>query len=168
MNLYMISLGGKVSGANIEVHDVQFAVADHIDNTIDLVKASWYGIEEKLHMDSYTKIKGADGYEIKLSKEKSSENRKLFFVYLGGYDKDMTQELHRVAFFVAETAQEAKHKALKKVEMFEEEWHIDQVVDVGACLLHREGGKYYITLDKSEVDFDLKPDWLGYRRLDRE
>lgn len=40
MNLYMISLGGKVRGANIEVHDVQFAVEDHIDNIIDLVKES--------------------------------------------------------------------------------------------------------------------------------
>lgn len=168
MNLYMISLGGKVSGANIEVHDVQFAVADHIDNTINLVKSSWYGVEEKLHMDSYTKIKGADGYEVKLVKEKPSGNRKLFFVHLGGYDKDMTQELHQVAFFVAETAQEAKHKALKEIEMFKEEGHIDQVVDVEACLLHREGEKYYIALDKSEVDFDLSPDWFGYRRLDRE
>jgi|GEM_PF-6042708 len=71
------------------------------------------------------------------------------------YDKDMTQELHRVAFFVAETAQEAKHKALKEIEMFKEEGHIDQVVDVEACLLHREGEKYYIALDESEVDFEI-------------
>ncbi len=31
MNLYMISLGGKVEGANIEVHDVQFIAANDID-----------------------------------------------------------------------------------------------------------------------------------------
>jgi len=166
MNLYMINLGGKVSGANIEVHDVQFAVADNIDNTIDLVKASWYGMKKNLHMDSYTNIKGADGYEVKVSKEKYSGNRKLFFVQLGGYDKDMTQELHRFAFFVAETVQEVKRKALKEIEMFEEKGHIDQVVDVEECLLHKESEKYYISLDESEVDFNLSPDWFGFRRLD--
>lgn len=52
--------------------------------------------------------------------------------------------------------------------MFKEEGHVDQVVDVEVCLLHREGEKYYIEIDESEVDFDLSPDWVGYRRLDRK
>lgn len=168
MNLYMISLGGKVKGANIEVHDVQFTVAEHIDNSIDLLKASWYGEEEKLHMDSYTKIKGVDGYEVNISKEKSNENKKLFFVHLGGYDKYMTQELHKIAFFVAETPEEAKRKASKEILTFKEEGHIDQVVDVESCLLQRKDEKYYIKIEESKIDFDLSPDWFGYRRLDKE
>ncbi|MBN2897757.1 MAG: DUF1543 domain-containing protein [Clostridia bacterium] len=85
MNLYMIGLGGKVHGANIEVHDVQFVVSDYIDQTVERLKANWYGMAEKLHMDSYTELEGADGFKVKVTKEKFSDKRRLFFVHLGGY-----------------------------------------------------------------------------------
>lgn len=166
MNLYMISLGGKASGANIEVHDVQFAAADHIDDTIELVKANWYGVEEKLHIDCYKKINGADGYEVKLEKEKSNGQKRLFFVHLGGYDKNKGQEVHQVALFASETANEAKHRAFIETETSETEWHVDQVVDVEASLLQRENEKYFLELRESEAAFDLRPDWFGYKRLD--
>jgi hypothetical protein len=166
MNLYMISLGGKVSGANIEVHDVQFAAAEQIDDTIELVKANWYGLEEKLHMDSYKHIKGADGYEINLTKEKSCGIQKLFFAHLGGYCKETTQEIHKVTLIVAKTAKEAKQRASQDTAIFEEEGHVDRLVDVEECLLQKEGETYYIELKESKEDFQLNPDWYGYKRLD--
>ncbi|WP_105617311.1 DUF1543 domain-containing protein [Vallitalea okinawensis] len=167
MNLYMISLGGKVKGANIEVHDVQFVVADHIDNTMNLVKEKWYGIQEKLHMDSYALIVGANGYRVKLSKQKSNSSKRLYFVQMGGYNKSLTQEVHSVGFFVAETLEEAKKKALKEVDLFEEEGHVDQVVDIQSCLLSNIEDAHYIELEETGEEFDLRPDWFGYRRLDR-
>lgn len=164
----MISLGGKVKGANIEVHDVQFAAAEGIDDTIELVKASWYGEEKKLHMDSFKKITGADGYRVEVVKHDPKEEKKLFFLHVGGYDKDMTQEMHRAQFVVAETPEEAKKRGFKEAEDFGENGHVDQVVYVQECILAEDGEKYFISLQKSGEEFNMKPDWFGYRRLDRE
>ncbi|GAB6107264.1 DUF1543 domain-containing protein [Fusibacter bizertensis] len=177
MQLFMMSLGGKIQGANIEVHDVQFAVAERIEDTYDLVRSNWYGIKEKLHMDAYTEIKGADGYRIELIKEKpmvsesiesdSTETvEKLYFVYMGGYSIGKTQELHDVGLYVASSQNVAKSKASKDTRRFEKEGHIDSVVEVESCLLTANGDKYYIVLEKTDENFEIKPEWLGYKRLD--
>ena len=172
MKLFMMSLGGKINGANIEVHDVQFAVAEKIEDTYDFVRSNWYGIKEKLHMDAYMEIKGADGYRIKLTKEKpmkseTAENiQKLYFVFMGGYSVGKTQEGHDVGLYVAASPNEAKSKASKDTRRFEKEGHINSVVEVESCLLTSNGDKYYIILEETEENFEIKPEWLGYKRLD--
>ena len=177
LKLFMLSLGGKILGANIEVHDVKFAVAEKIEDTYDLVRSNWYGIKEKLHMDAYTEIKGADGYRIRLTIEKpvvsdSKESdsieatEKLYFIYMGGYSIGKTQEQHDVGLYVASSPNEAKAKASKDTRSFEKEGHIDSVVEVESCLLAANGDKYYIAFEKTDENFEIKPEWLGYKRLD--
>ncbi len=165
--LYMISLGGKAQGANIEVHDVQFVVADSIDATIPLVKEHWHGKPLKLHMDSYKEIVGAEGYSITLSSEPVQSSLKLYFVYLGGYHPESTQEIHEVRLLVGTSLSEVKARSNDDKLFQAELWHVDQVVEVNEALLTEEGEEVYIVLEKSGRDYDLKPDWFGYKRLDK-
>ena len=164
----MISLGGKVKGGNIEVHDIQFVAANHIDETVETIKNTWHGLPQKLHMDSYKVINGADGYEVRLTKEKPTGSKQLFFVHMGGYLKESTQEQHDIALFVGESEQEIKARALKEIIAAEIENHVDSIVIVEACMLSSEGETYYIELCESQENFTCEPDWFGYRRLDIE
>lgn len=168
MNLYMISLGGKVKGCNIEVHDVQFVVANHIDDTIELLKSNWYGREDKLHMDSYKVLVGADGFSIRLTKEKPNRSKQLFFVHLGGYKKSLTQEIHNITILVGESEQEVKERALKVTEVADIQNHVDSIIRVESYMLSTDGERYFIDLSESYEDFDQAPDWFGYRRLDKD
>ncbi len=166
--LYMISLGGKAQGANIEVHDVQFAVAENIDAAIPLVIDHWYGTELKLHMDSYMEIIGTDGYALTLSKEKQPEENRLFFAYLGGYNEATTQEVHDVRLMVSGSEKEAKSLALKSEGFDYTQRHVDSVVDVESKLLLASGYVYYLKLTPTKKTYGLKPDWFGYRPLDQK
>lgn len=166
MNLYMVSLGGKAKGCNIEVHDVQFAAANHIEEVIELMKKNWYGLAEKLHMDSYKEITGADGYQVRLTKEKPNSNKRLYFVHFGGYKADSTQELHDIGFYVGENDKEVKARAMMTFQVAEIENHVDSLVPVESVILSATGETYYIELSESMESFDRTPDWFGYRRLD--
>ncbi|MDF2487017.1 MAG: hypothetical protein K0R46_3185 [Herbinix sp.] len=166
MNLYMISLGGKVKGCNLEVHDVQFIVANHIDETINLLKSNWYGLADKLHLDSYKAVVGVDGYVLRLTENKPEHSKQLFFVHMGGYQKASTQELHEVGLLVGDSEQEVKARALKEIGAANIENHVDSIVRVEACMLSANGTSYYIELNECLEEFDQSPDWFGYRRLD--
>ena len=165
--LFMISLGGKAPGANIEVHDVQFAVGESIDAVIPLVKEQWYGIGLKLHMDSYKEIQGIPGYKIRISNEPAKDNHRLYFAYLGGYRATSTQEVHDVRLIVCESERQAKGIAIKLEGFDMVQTHVDSVVDVEDKLLSHKDKVYYIELVPSDEVYNLEPDWFGYRRLDQ-
>lgn len=166
MNLYMVSLGGKAKGCNIEVHDVQFVVAEHIDDTVGVLRDNWYGLPLKLHMDSHKLIKGTEGYSIRLSLEKPENKKRLFFVHFGGYIKVSTQEVHDVGLFVGESDQEVKERVNRDNAVADIENHVDSFVEVEARLLSADGKTYYIDLVKSDEETNMEPDWFGYRRID--
>ncbi len=166
MKLYMVSLGGKVKGGNIEVHDIQFVAGNQVEDTIDALKENWYGLPLKLHMDSYKLINGAQGYEIQLTQQKSTQKQKLYFVHFGGYKKDCTQELHDVAFYVGESEPEVRARALNEASVADIENHVDSIVGVDEVLLSADGKQYFIELIKTDKKYDMEPDWFGYRRLD--
>ncbi len=168
MKLYMITLGGKVKHGNIEVHDIQFLAANHVDDTVELLKSTWYGLPQKLHMDSYKVINGADGFTVRLTKEKPTGSKQLYFVHLGGYKKESTQEQHEVSLFVGETEQEVKERAIKEMIAAEINNHVDSIVCVEESMMSSDGETYYIELCESQENFNCEPDWFGYRRLDLE
>ena len=168
MNLYMINLGGKAKGGNIEVHDVQFVAANHIDETIEVLKKNWYGLPLKLHMDSYKLINGAEGHSVKLTEEKPESSKQLYFVHLGGYLRTSTQEQHEIFLCVGASEQEVKERAVKLMTVSDTQNHVDSIVNVETCLLSADGKMYYIELEESHEDFTQDPDWFGYRRIDIE
>jgi len=67
-------LGGRANKANIELHDVMWAVGSKIEDTYDTLRKDCFGSPKGLHIDSYKKVKFIDGHKINL---KNFENNKL-------------------------------------------------------------------------------------------
>lgn len=168
MKLWMICLGGKVKGANTEVHDIQFVVAESVDQTYAVLRQAWYGDAYKLHLDSYKEVQGGDGYSVRVVKEKPQQDNGFYFLQLGGYDDKQLQELHEGLFVASDSSEHAKLKAGFQAEAYHEQGHIDYVGNIEDLMLSVDGEKYYIELQATNEDFNMAPDWFGYQRIDQE
>jgi hypothetical protein len=115
MKLFAVYVGGEAPGANIELHDMRFIVAPSIEQTYDALHRQWWGTPGKLHIDCWAEIDHADGYDVSLRPEPAEGAKKLFYVNLGGYDRNQFSELHRNVFVVAESLAEAKARALATI-----------------------------------------------------
>jgi hypothetical protein len=160
--LFMIYLGGSAPRANLEVHDIQFAVATCIEDTYAQLIANWFGNKKGLHLDAYKHVTGADGYEIVLSDTPPQNELRLYFVNLGGYNSEHLAELHEFGLFVASSPVEAKIKAKQRLLAGATKRHKDNLLEVDNCLEVTLLEQHFIHLVKSSEDFDLKPDWCGY------
>ena len=114
MKLFAIYIGGEHPGANIEVHDMRFVAAPSIEATYETLLAQWWGRDGTLHIDCWSEISQADGYEISLLPEPYEGNEKLYYVNLGGYDGVTFAEQHRNVFVVADSLPAAKARAIKQ------------------------------------------------------
>lgn len=119
MKLFAVYVGGELEGANIELHDMRFAIAATIEDTYDELRRQWWGTPKSLHIDCWSELSRADGYSITLKPEPADGPNRLFYVNLGGYDGDNFAEAHKNMFVVAETESKAKVRALKTVR----HWH---------------------------------------------
>jgi hypothetical protein len=115
MKLFAIYIGGEFPGANIEVHDVRFVVADVIEETYAALRRDWWGVPRSLHIDCWAQITHADGHDVSLRSEPFTGPEKLYFVNLGGYEPGEFAERHRNVFVVAESEGKAKSRATKSV-----------------------------------------------------
>jgi hypothetical protein len=113
MKLFAIYIGGEHPGANIEVHDMRFVVAPAIEATYPTLLAQWWGREGSLHVDCWSEISQADGYEVSLRPEPYEGKEKLYYVNLGGYDGVAFAEQHRNVFVVADSLSAAKARAIR-------------------------------------------------------
>lgn len=114
MKLFAIYIGGEHPRANIEVHDMRFVVAPTIEETYDELRAQWWGRPGSLHVDCWSEIGRADGYEVSLRPEPFAGAERLYYVNLGGYDGIDFAEKHRNVFVVADTLPRAKTRAIKR------------------------------------------------------
>ncbi|ALO41263.1 DUF1543 domain-containing protein [Pseudoalteromonas phenolica] len=166
MQLFMVYLGGRISGCHIEMHDIRFVIGENIEACFDKLKAQWVGDKSKVHMDSYVAVKYVDGYEITLSETPSLQREKLFFVNMGAYRADSLAEQHEFMLCVALTPEEAKQKAKSKLLQGMSHRHKDDLYDVDDCFavdLFDTG--YNIHLTPSDKTQQLVPDWFGYHVL---
>ena len=159
----MVYLGGSAPKANIELHDIQFVIADKIENTYEQLRANWFGNTKGLHIDSYKEIKGADGHKISLQNESQSTEKNLYFVNLGGYQKDKLNELHEFALFVANSETEAKERAKNSLLQGASHQHKDNLMEVDDCLRISSIKGKHIHLHETSETFGLEPDWFGYQ-----
>ena len=113
MKLFAIYIGGEHPGANIEVHDIRFVAAETIEATYAALVAQWWGKPGSLHIDCWSEIGQADGYEVSLRPEPFEGPEQLYYVNLGGYDGVAFAEQHRNVFVVAEDLTAAKARAIK-------------------------------------------------------
>ena len=185
--LFLVVIGGKAPKANIELHDVRWVVGSKIEDTFDSLRISWFGSPEGLHIDSYKKIKSVDGYKINLINieedkfkknnldEDSKNKKKLWFVNLGGYEKNSMQEKHEFGLVVAKNSRDAKKIAKSKWLLGFTKIHKDNlfsfeiISDVDNCEVIQTIDNWRIDLT-SEVDYKEEinsPDWFGYMRIDK-
>ncbi|MDD3903635.1 MAG: DUF1543 domain-containing protein [Sphaerochaeta sp.] len=161
--LFVIGIGGSINKANIEVHDVQLVIGESIETTYEVLKENWYGV--RLHLDEYTALLGADGYEIKIGDQPQNTSLCLFFVDMGGNLKETFGEQHEYGFFVAETENEAKEKAKKSMLTHVENQHVDRIFKVEDNLRFADGKVSFIHLIPDGKPQGLLPDWSGYIKL---
>ena len=150
--LFAVYLGGRADGCNTELHDVVFTCGNKIQDTyMDLID-KWFGNVDRLHIDSWVEIVHVDGYNISLSKNK---NNKLFFINLGGYDKNKFEELHESEFLVGEKKLSIKKRAKETLMKGLDQVHTDDLYDVDDCIEINKVSDYFINLKKD--DSKIKP-----------
>ncbi len=183
--LFLVVLGGRTATSHIELHDVRWVVGTSIENTIPTLRQQWFGLQSGLHIDSYKAIQYVDGYAIELIKrqEDCSEhlqssstamNNQLWFINLGGYDRDSLQELHQFGLVVAPSKQAAKARARRRwlgsaLQVHKDDLHnIDRLGTVDDCLpiFNVEDWHIHLKAAPDRPEEELKPDWFGYWRID--
>ena len=60
-HLYLVVLGGRINGCNVELHDVRWVVGETIEDTIKTLRSEWFGDKKGLHIESYRKIQTIEG-----------------------------------------------------------------------------------------------------------
>lgn len=93
---------------------MRFVVASTIEETYGDLLAQWWGRPGSLHVDCWSEIGQADGYEVSLMPEPFEGRERLYYVNLGGYDGVDFAEKHRNVFVVADTLAGAKARAIKR------------------------------------------------------
>ncbi|KAA8998948.1 DUF1543 domain-containing protein [Affinibrenneria salicis] len=162
VGLFMFYLGGNAGKSNIEVHDVQFAAVEQIEEAFPLLRAVWFGDKDKIHLDGYMRIDWADGYDIRLSTQPGSGDKRLYFVNMGGYRSDALAEQHEFGLFVAGSAQEAKQKAKESLLRDMAKQHKDNLKEVDDCLVLYSVNGYYLHLHENAQGTPALPQWQGY------
>lgn len=124
MKLYVIYIGGATKTSLIELHDMRFVIAETIEETYEVLRETWWGTAESLHLDAWGELTYADGYDISIQSNGSPTHsdqtqEKLYFLNLGGYDSQQFTELHHNVFIVAKDKQSAKIKAKETIQHWE-------------------------------------------------
>ena len=169
MRLFLVVLGGRTAGCNIELHDVRFVVGEAIEATLPALRRQWFGRRRGLHLDSYVAVERADGHRVSLRREPFAGNERLWFVNLGAYDPRQMAELHAFGLVVAGSPQAAKARAKRQWLLGAEQAHKDDLCAVDDCLSLESVADWHVHLnaDPSLGSEPLVPDWYGYRLIDR-
>ena len=166
MNLFLTYLGGRITGGNIEIHDVQFVVGANIEETFSELKQRWIGNKNSVHLDAYITLRYVDGYSITIANEPQYTQLSLYFVNIGGYQKDKIAEQHEFGVFVATSEAHAISRAKQQLLRNTELQHKDDSYDIDDCFkvslfdLHQ-----YIHLTPTPHTQAFIPDWYGYHVL---
>lgn len=165
--LFMITLGGKTKSANIEVHDVQFIIAKNIEETFNILKENWYGIDHKLHLDAYKNIVGIDNHSVSITEHRQTTDLNLYFVNIGAYNRSMLNEIHFNKLVVSNSIDYAEKIALIDLPEHLIDIHVDNISRVDESILLNRLYDGNILLKPSTELHDLTPDWFGYKRIDK-
>ena len=156
MKLFSVFLGGRADKCNTELHDVVFTIGEKIEDTYFDLLGKWFGLPDRLHIDSWVVLNIIEGYKISLSKEKKKSDRKLYFVNLGAYEKNRFEELHESKFMVDINKINVKKRAKEQLLIGKEQVHLDDLYDVDDCIQIKKVSGYYINLEKTSKKAKLE------------
>ena len=155
MKLFSVFLGGRAKKCNTELHDVVFTCGNSIEETyLDLLD-KWFGVPDKLHIDSWVELSNVDGCKVSLSKDKIENNNKLYFINLGAYDPNKFEELHESRFMVGPNKVRIKKRAKESMMIGLDQVHTDDLYDVDDCIEINKVSDLYIKLEKSNSKEEL-------------
>jgi len=144
--LHAVMLGGRAEGCRIELHDIAFAIGTDLESMHEQLLSQWFGRPQGLHVDAYARLDRADGHRIELRGEPAKEEKKLFFINIGGYAAAELAEQHAYGFFVARSKSEAKARAKTELLPGREEVHKDDLYEVDDCIPLKEIDGRYVHL----------------------
>ena len=148
MKLFSVFLGGRAKKCNTELHDVVFTCGQSIKDTYYDLLDKWFGLPDRLHIDSWVEISIIDGYKVTLKKEKSQSLSKLYFINLGAYDSNKFEELHESKFMVGKKKNTIKDRAKKNLLVGMRQVHTDDLYDVDDCIEIIKVSNLYVHLEK--------------------
>ncbi|XLS28953.1 DUF1543 domain-containing protein [Flavobacteriaceae bacterium M23B6Z8] len=167
MKLFAVYLGGRALKSNIELHDVVFATGSKIENTYHQLLSKWFGLPNKLHIDSYMHLDVVDGYKVTLRDKPSPNSKKLFFINLGAYLPGEFTEHHAITFLVDDKALQVKDRAKKELLKGYDQVHKDDLYDVDDCITIEKVNQLYIHLEPTQEKKELVP-VNGYHVIPRD
>tara|TARA_B100000287_G_C20660496_1_gene789949 strand:+ start:2373 stop:2912 length:540 start_codon:yes stop_codon:yes gene_type:complete len=156
MKLFAVFLGGRAKKCNTELHDVVFTCGDKIEETYFDLISKWFGIPDRLHIDSWVELSYVDGYKITLSQLKNNSNNKLYFINLGGYEPKKFEELHESKFMVGRDKKNIKIRAKESMLVGLEQVHTDDLYDVDDCIEINKVSNLYVNLIESKIKKELR------------
>lgn len=132
--LFVVCLGGRAAGANVEVHDVVFAVGRTLEDTHEQLLDAWFGRPDELHVDAWAVVDQVRGYRVTLRSEPSTSGVGLYFVNIGGYAPGELLERHAYALYAGPSKSEVKIRARKELLSGNREIHRDDMYDIDDVL----------------------------------
>jgi hypothetical protein len=160
----------RAEKCNTELHDVAFVVGESIEATYPQLYAQWFGTPKGLHIDAWVKLDQIDGHRITLSTKpansRTDDEKKLFFINLGAYQKNRFMELHENAFLIDKGEASVKRRAKEMLCQGLLSVHTDDLYDVDDCLEIRQVGKYFLHFEPiARTTSGLMDVWTGYQPL---
>lgn len=154
--LFMAIIGCTPKGRLTEQHDVFFGIGKSIGELVPQMIDFWPEAKGRIHLDAWRKVSKVDGFRIEVAPEKSSSEKNLFFINLGGYKPGEFEEYHYKMLAVADTMGDAvkqskttafyKHYGFKGATS-----HVDDKYGIDVDDLH----KVVDVLPKSNRQFSL-------------
>ncbi len=112
--LFMVLLGAKPNGRNIEQHDMFFGIGNSIKELLPEIYDFWPEANGKIHIDAYRVVRKVGAFKVEVVPkdiEAHPDSKALFFMNLGGYKKAEFEEFHYKLLLVAEEKAEAIKEA---------------------------------------------------------
>ena len=119
---------------------------ESLEDTYKDLLDKWVGLPDRLHIDSWVELKYVDGFEVVLSNDKPISKNKLFFINLGGYDKNKFEELHESRFFIGKYEKNIKFRAKQSLLLGFDQVHTDDIYDVDDCIEIKEVSGLFVNL----------------------
>lgn len=185
MKLFMILLGCKPAGRNIEQHDVFFSIGRQVKDLVPEIVEFWPEANKKIHLDAWREVTQVGEYDIAIMRREGAlsstypATAKLFFINLGGYKKGEFEEFHYKMLVASKDKTEGikdatgtafyRHMGFKGASSHVDDKYgigVDDMYEVSDILPPGIKDKYIVVLTAC---LERKPDevHLGYMRLEK-
>lgn len=152
--LFAFYLGGSHPEANIEMHNMQFALGINIEDCFEQLVSDWYKDSTSVHIDSWAELSIVNGYNIEVVEkqtQKSDDSPKLFMVHMGAVLEGFFEEVHHTEIVAAKTESKALVKVRNNILKLYPNWkdiHRDILFDLDDII--NLSNKFNLKITKSE------------------